>query len=175
MREKIEWQHVNGKTDDELIACVEKILTIKFPDDYLKYVKKYPNGSPVPNFFRTKKDTFVFGNGGTFEYFFDFNPDSKSYILKQYYVLNIHSGGDNQVPDGVIPFASASHNHDFLCFDYRKGFPPTIVFLDLEKHWNFVFKDDFGESEIKEDDYLINICDSFTELLDMLEEEPKDG
>ena len=94
-------------------------------------------------------------------------------ILETYHNLNVHFDSDNQLPDGIIPFAF-SHN-DYYCFDYRKGFPPTIVFFDLQLHWDYLdyLEDPKFCKEVKEEDYLIPVCDSFTELLDMLEEKPK--
>ena len=179
MRDTIEWKYTKGETDDEIVKCIEKILDIKFPEDFLECVKKYPNTQPSPNFFKTGKQTWVYGKdgGGLFKSLYSFDPNIEYFILREYHGINFHSGGDNKVPDGIIPFASSSNNQDSLCFDYRKGFPPTVVFFDLQFHWDYL---DYLEEpefckEVKEEDYLIYICDSFGELLDMLEEEPEEN
>lgn len=176
MRDSLIWKYTKGHTDDEMISCVEKILDIRFPVDYIEYIKKYPHAKPSPAFFKTGKKTNVYGKdgGGSFELLLSFDPNSKFFILRDYHGINFHSGGDNKVPDAIIPFALSSNNQDRLCFDYRKGFPPKIVLFDLQFHWDYL---DYLEEpeyceEVTEEDYLIPVCNSFTELLDMLEEEP---
>ncbi|MCK9580233.1 MAG: SMI1/KNR4 family protein [Methanoregula sp.] len=170
MRKDIKWKYVNGKTDSTKIANVEDILHIKFPNDYIDCIRENSGGYPYP--FNIVKNSKIPSGKGQFLALIDLNPESDGNILETYHNLNVHSGGDNQVPDGIIPFAF-SHN-DYYCFDFRNGFPPKVCFLDLEKHWDFVFNDKSHGDEIKEEDYLIHVCNSFTELLDMLEEEPKD-
>jgi hypothetical protein len=173
MQKKIEWRFVKGETDEEMINDIEKKLDIKFPEDYLEYIRKYPHGYPFPyNSFKNKK---LPHGKGIFTALIPLNLNDDGNLLKSYNNLNHHTGGDNQIPDGIIPFAFADNN--YLCFDYRFGFIPKIIFLDLEKHWEYLdyLSDPKNCREVKEEDYLIHICNSFTELLDMLEEEPKEN
>lgn len=176
MQNEIVWESVEGKTDDDMVSCVEKILDIKFPEEYLECVRKYPGGWPSPSFFTTAKATTYQDTtgGGDFEYLLSFDPNFKANILNEYYMMNHHSENANKLPDKVVPFANANGNHDSLCFDYRQGFPPKIVLFDLEKHWEYLDDDEFRDEEIMEEDYLIYVCDSFNELLDMLTKSPEE-
>jgi hypothetical protein len=170
----IRWWGFKGYyTDNKMVTCVEKILDITFPIDYVECIRKYPEGSPSPDEFKTKKATTYAGTkNGEFGYFFGFNPESKNFILNHYFILNSRSGNSNKLPDKIVPFATADGNDDSLCFDYRDGYPPTIVLFDLVKHWEYLDRIESGEQTEDEEDYLIFVSDSFSGLLEMLTESP---
>jgi hypothetical protein len=174
----VEWKSVKGSTMPEMVTCVEKILDIRFPSTYSEFIKEHPGGTPVPDFFTTKKKTTEYDAcRARFGFLYNFNPLSEiNFLLERYHAINHHSGENCKVPDGIIPFATANGNHDKLCLDYRRGFPPKIVLMDDYIYGDYLaFLEDPDEcEEVTEDDYLIPVCDSFGELLDMLEEEPKD-
>ncbi|MBP2146416.1 hypothetical protein J2129_001870 [Methanofollis sp. W23] len=145
---RIRWIGVEGADDEEMIECVQKILDITFPDDYLSYVKKYPHGFPYP--YNMIVDKEIRGGNSQFVNFLSFNPkDSVSYILNSYYAINRSSTGFNR----IVPFAQALY-YDLLCFDYRENFPPQIVYREYHKK---------GEEKPP-----ITLCESFTELLGLM-------
>lgn len=166
MKNEIVWEFVKGKTDDEMVSCVERILDIKFPEDYLECVRKFPGGYPSPCFFKNSRIE------ADFNYLLNFEPGSSSFLLDTYYILKHSSEGLKKLPDDIIPFARSGNDH--LCFDYRGNTSPKVVYIDHYSFWDYLCEDEFREEEITEEDYLIYISDSFTEFLEMLDEYPEE-
>ncbi len=148
------WIGVESHSDEGMIDCVQKILDLRFPDDYLSCVRKNPGGFPYPRNI-IKHDSIKWGRS-QFVDFLSFNPEnSVSYILTTCYAINnLPLGVNNRTNNVIVPFAEALHN-DLLCFDYKEGFPPKVV---------------YRESRMKgEEKPLIFLCNSFTELFELME------
>lgn len=144
---EIKWDFVDKNIDEDQIECVEKILCITFPDDYRECAKCNSGGSP-PFTSMDERESQIPG----IESLLSFNPKDDLYILSKYYLLNYHSYTVHTLPDGIVPF-TLSYN-DYLCFDYRNGFPPKIVLWD-----HYAEKDEEGISFVS---------NSFSELLEIL-------
>lgn len=148
----IRWIGVEAAADEEMIECVQKILDITYPNDYLACVKKNSLGFPYP--YNIIADERIKRGRGQFVRLIGFDPE-KRYILTRYYALNCPAPGINAyLPDGVVPFADALDG-DLLCFDYRGGFPPKVVY--------------WVTHEPDPEKSVLFLCDSFTELFDMME------
>jgi hypothetical protein len=152
--ERIRWIGVEDAADPELIDCVQKILDIKYPDDYLACVKNYSLGFPYP--YNIIVNERIIGGRSQFVQLRGFDPEKPmSYVLTLYYALNCPASGiDAYLPDNVVPFADALGD-DRLCFDYREGFPPKVVY--------------WIPHEPDPDKSVIFLCNSFTELLEIVE------
>ncbi|MCK9342619.1 MAG: SMI1/KNR4 family protein [Massilibacteroides sp.] len=152
--EDIHWIGVESNSDEGMIDCVQKILDLRFPDDYLSCVRKNPGGFPYPRNI-IKHDGIKRGRS-QFVGFLSFNPkNSVSYILTTCYAINyLPPGVDDRANNVIVPFAGALHN-DLLCFDYREGFPPKVVYREFRMK---------GEEKP-----LIFLCNSFTELFELME------
>jgi len=74
------------------------------------------------------------------------------------------------MPENVIPFARDGFDN-YICFDYRENeSAPTVVFWDYEKACIEYNNSGNTGSSLNYDNAITYICDSFTELLDMLHE-----
>ncbi|KOC79049.1 SMI1/KNR4 family protein [Bacillus velezensis] len=145
----VEWDFGEHPISNEEIQEVENTLQVKFPKDYLKYVKSYSGATPTPETF-----DFEGRKGIAFGYLHSFHEDSESYIIN---VSNRYR--DGRMPDKVIPIADDVFGNE-ICFDFRKNHSnPPLVFWDHE----IAFEN--PESA------LSHICNSFTELVDKLYEE----
>ena len=89
--------------------------------------------------------------GETFNNLLTFDLDS------EYSILKIFSTLKSRLVEKVFPFARDPFGN-YICFDYRSGGDPTIVFWEHEA------------ASIDNDSAISKVCDSFSELLDMLEE-----
>ncbi len=151
---RIRWIGVEDAADPGMIDCVQKILDITYPDDYLACVQKYSLGFPYP--YNIIVNERLKGGRSQFVRLRGFDPEKPmSYVLTLYYALNCPAPGINAyLPDNVVPFADA-FGDDRLCFDYREGFPPKVV--DRKSH------------ELDPDRSVILLCNSFTELFEIME------
>jgi len=151
---RIRWIGVEDAADPGLFDCVQKILDIKYPDDYLACVKNFSLGFPYP--YNIIVNERIKGGRGQFVQLRGFDPEKPiSYVLTLYYALNCPAPGiDAYLPDNVVPFADALGD-DRLCFDYREGFPPKVVY--------------WASHEPDPDKSVIFLCNSFTELFEIME------
>jgi len=127
---------------EEVVRRVETRLGVKFPASYVECVKKYNNGVP-------QAYLYYMGNGR--ERVFGQLIDIRDSLDVYETLIEEHNG-----PEHVIPFAEDPAGN-FICFDYRgisDGEEPSIVFFDHEVEGGAIQK----------------ICDSFSDLLDMLHE-----
>jgi len=151
---RIRWIGVEDAADPEVIDCAQRILDIKYPVDYLACVKNFSLGFPYPcNIIVNER---IKGGRGQFVRLRGFDPEKPmSYVLTLYYTLNCPAPGiDAYLPDNVVPFADALGD-DRLCFDYREGFPPKVVY--------------WASHEPDPDKSVIFLCNSFTELFEIME------
>ena len=130
---------------DEKIKQVENTFAIKFPSDFKKCVKDCNAGYPKPGCF------YIGFKGETFNNLLTFDLDS------EYSILKIFSTLKSRLVEKVFPFARDPFGN-YICFDYRSGSNPTIVFWEHET------------ASIDKVSAITKVCNSYSELLDMLEE-----
>jgi hypothetical protein len=138
----VKWILTKGELSREGVLKVEEALDVSFPSDYVDCVLLKNGGQPIP-------DTFDF-EGRTeavFNSLIDLNLDEGRNIVKVYHHLK------DRLPGKVYPFADDPFGN-YLCFDYRGGKDPSVVFWDHEQS----------------NDEVSFVCNSFSELLDLLHE-----
>ena len=154
----IKWLYPK-KTSLENIQKVENYFNIKFPDDYVTCVLLNNEAYPTPSIFEI----------GTFEEVINNLIEIENGIVTSYKSV------EKIIPEKLIPFADCGDGN-VICFDYRKDITnPTVVFWDYEKacreYYNYEsvgFDDE--KYAFNYDKAITYICDSFTELLNMLHE-----
>lgn len=143
---KLTWSNRWREAEPSEIEKVESFFGVKFPKEYIQCV--IVNHGEVPDW-----DTFDFEghSEACFGELLSFNPEQSNYILKVYDILK------DRLPDRVIPFAN-DPGGNYICFDYRNKFNPTVVYWDHELAF------------LKKENFIVFICDTFQELLDKLYE-----
>ncbi len=131
---------------DEKIKQVAELFQISFPNDFIETVSANNGGFPKPNCFEV-----IDGNEEVFNNLITFDLSSK------YSILNIYDGIKDRLMDKVFPFARDPFGN-YLCFDYRNGANPVIVFWEHET------------ALIDKNAAIKKVFDTFTELLDNLYE-----
>jgi hypothetical protein len=133
-------QGIDGK-----IKQVENTFGIQFPNDFRQCIIENNAGYPKPDCFYIGFKGEVFNNLLTFD------------LESQYSILNIFNILKNRLIDKVFPFGRDPFGN-YICFDYRNGDKPIIVFWEHET------------ASIDKASAIKKVCDSFSELIDMLEE-----
>lgn len=142
MSDQIVWKTRREEVSRDVIAEVERIFGVRFPEDYIECAKKYHGGYPNRDFFPLDEK-----NNATFNRLLNFNKDNSSYIVKVFQDIR------DRLVDHVYPFASDDFGN-FICFDYRKNKEnPTIAFWDHE------------DAFLNKETGVSYICDSFNEFL----------
>ncbi|WP_317851182.1 SMI1/KNR4 family protein [Bacillus subtilis] len=91
----VEWDFGEHPVSNEEIIEVENLLQVKFPKNYLEYVKIYSGAIPSPETFDLEdREKIAFG------YLHSFHKESESYTVN---VSNRYR--DGRMPDKVIPIA----------------------------------------------------------------------
>lgn len=157
---KIEWLYTKKEVSMSTIKEIESELKIKFPQDFIECVI-YNHGACVePHLFKVEDKERVFSQLLSFELNSSMN------------IINTYNRIKEGLPKKVIPIASDPAGN-FICFDYSKNVAyPTVVFW---YHEISVAEDDLDEDELEDNslddlqrEALAYICDSFTELINML-------
>ncbi len=140
------WKHTeNVDGIGEKIKKVEEIFNITFPEDFIDVVRNNNEGSPRPNCFDINGSEETFNNLITFD------------LNSRYSILNVYNGIKIRLVDRIFPFARDPFGN-YLCFDYRNGDNPTIVFWLHET------------ALIDKNAAIKKVSDTFTELLNSLHE-----
>ncbi|MFC7677701.1 SMI1/KNR4 family protein [Paenibacillus sp. GCM10028914] len=143
---RITWERVVGEVSEDIINKVERTYDIVFPKDYRECVIRNNGGHPKPNIFFYKDE-----GEGVFEHLLSFTSEPNIVVVYEFI--------RDYMPEGIFPFATDPFGNQ-LCFDYRKNKDsPSIVFRDHEE---------IGEEGI------IELCDTFSELLETLHEDNDD-
>lgn len=145
MLENIIWKESNGKVSEQEIKSVEMKLKIKFPKNYVDIVSQNDGGYPFPNRFKVKENEEIINN------LLSFKVDEDSNIM------DVFEDVSDRLIEGVVPIAEDPFGN-LICFDFRLDKEATIVFWNHEKE------------EVDVESVITNICDSFTDLLNMLYE-----
>ncbi|GIP45115.1 SMI1/KNR4 family protein [Paenibacillus sp. J45TS6] len=139
----VKWILAKSELSRADVLKVEEALGISFPSDYVECVLLRNGGQPVP-------DTFDFKDRkeAVFNSLIDLNVREKRNVLE------VHNNLKNRLPGNVFPFADDPFGN-YLCFDYREGNNPSIVFWDHEQLVD-------GRANV------LFVCNSFSDLLDKL-------
>jgi len=155
--DKIKWLYPN-KLSLQDIQKVEKYFDIKFPDDYISCVLDNDEAYPIPNVFLLENKEESFNN------LLSVKSENLHGIIFSY------DGMKQMISTKLIPFADDGCGNK-ICFDYRESkTTPTVVFWDYEKACIEYNNSGNTGSSLNYDNAITYICDSFTELLDMLHE-----
>ncbi|MEC3654825.1 SMI1/KNR4 family protein [Bacillus siamensis] len=131
------------------IEEVEEKLKIKFPTDYREFIKDHNGCSPID-----KKVVSFQNSRESINNLLSIGDPTRPIDL-----LSTLDNVKDRLVDKIIPFATDAGGNLF-CFDYRMSSQePAIVFWDHE----IAYED--KESSIS------YVCDSFTDLMDKLEEQ----
>lgn len=142
----VKWILTKGELSREAVLKVEEELGVSFPSDFVDCVLLKNGGQPIPDTFDLEgRKEAVFNS------LIDLNVEESRNIIKVYNDLK------NRLPESVYPFADDPFGN-YLCFDYRDGKDPSIVFWDHETSI------DGHNSKVS------FVCSSFSELLNKLYE-----
>lgn len=145
MNSSIVWNFSKGAVRDEQIESIEKYFCVKLPQDYIECASKNDASYPSPDRFSVNGKIEVFNN------LISLNTDMETNII------SVYENVKDKIEDNIIPFGDDPFGN-LLCFDYRNGDNPTIVFWEHER-----------AAQDKEA-ALLFASKSFTELLGMLKE-----
>ncbi|ATL40306.1 SMI1/KNR4 family protein [Bacillus velezensis] len=131
------------------IEEVEEKLKIKFPTDYREFIKDHNGCSPID-----KKVVSFQNSRESINNLLSIGDPTRPIDL-----LSTLDNVKDRLVDKIIPFATDAGGNLF-CFDYRMSSQePVIVF------WDHEIANEDKESSIS------YVCDSFTDLMDKLEEQ----
>ncbi len=149
MKNEIIW--INGRRISvKKIIEIEEKLGIDFPEEYKKIIINNDGGKPNLN-------CIDFGSNIGEDF-------SQLIFIREHKKTNISDLTEwfyGYYKEKIVPFAHEAGG-SFYCFDYRNGFPPTIVFWDHEFYKN-------------KKNCFIFVAESFAKLLDMLYEYKEDN
>ena len=139
----IEWRNAK-KSNIEMIEEVERHFGIKFPKDFIECVLENDGGYPSHNVFFLNGREESINNLLSIE-----NNKYKGMVNTAQSVLD-------RLNENIVPFGEDAGGN-LICFDYRYGTSPSIVFWDHEKAF------------MEADDAVIKIAETFTQFLDCLQ------
>src|SRR5579871_1529605 len=120
----LEWQDCKS-VSDEAIRAVEARLGVRFPSDYVECVRRCDGGWPKPHHF-DYPDPALGPVETSIGRFLSLDSTRKGNLLDVVEWLS------DQLPAQVVPFADEPGG-DFLCFDYRGGGAPAVVYWMHER------------------------------------------
>lgn len=173
--ENIKWD-IDRDIDINNIYEIESLWKIKLPKNYVNIVIHHDGGNPLV---KGANNDWQYGSvdiprwpGKTIG--FGFISYRKSKYSGKPEILDTYDAYKNSLPEPekIFPFAETGGGDIFL-FDYRKNSnEPSIVFLD---HARAFTVDDLTEEELRSraakewlEQNLYPVCDSFSELLDLI-------
>ncbi len=136
-----DWSADDDPVDENTVKSVAAKWGVKFPQKYVSIAAKYNGGCP---------DREIFDVDGRPECVFDYLLTVPSGIVEWY------DDTKDRLPAGVYPFATDPFGNA-MCFDYRTGPKPKIVFWD-------------HEAAIDDPRQVLSIAESFTAFLKHLYE-----
>ncbi|OCA84030.1 hypothetical protein A8F94_14940 [Bacillus sp. FJAT-27225] len=147
------WHRSNGPLILDYVRQVERLLTIKFPKEYVASVIAHDGGHPEPNRFDT-----VRRKGYVMDRLLTLRDDPVG-------LLRIYSKIVEGLPHGIIPFGYEVTG-DLICFDFKNSYEtPSIV---LWKHELAPDEEDVGSQEEMRRIGLEYISNSYEEFIDSL-------
>jgi hypothetical protein len=116
----VQWDFSDGEVSLQVVLEIESKLNIKFPKDYVEVATVYNGGTPSLEAF-----DFEGREEAVFNQLLSFHSDRDSFIV------DVRNDVEDRLVDGIYPFADDPFGN-LLCFDYRQGGQPTVVFWDHE-------------------------------------------
>ena len=111
-----DWFADGDPIDESTVESVAEAWGVRFPKKYVRIAAKYNGGCP---------DRDIFDVDGRPECVFDYLLTVPNEIIECY------DDTKDRLPAGVYPFATDPFGNA-ICFDYRKGPKPKVVFWDHE-------------------------------------------
>lgn len=141
----------HGPVSAERIREIEEMLEIHFPQDYKDFIMPDQGVYCTPNEFLVEPESsFTFASGiGAFTHFI---PGISGYVI------DLMDWTDDRRPDYLVPFAIEGGG-DLVCFNFsipNSAGEPTIAYWSHEMT---------GENAVT------HLANSFTEFMDMLDED----
>ncbi|MCS1350225.1 SMI1/KNR4 family protein [Mechercharimyces sp. CAU 1602] len=139
MNQSIIWED-GEQIDYGEIRSLEAALDITFPDDYVQVIKNNNGAIPTP-------PNFNIENHG---YNIMFMLLSVRENDTEYGLMSVYKRINRFLPNKVYPFACDGFGN-YICFDYRRGREPIVVFwdheevLDDQEYQLFFIASSFGE------------------------------
>ncbi|WP_162257242.1 SMI1/KNR4 family protein [Paenibacillus sp. Soil724D2] len=140
----IQWILAKEELSREDVVRVEKQLNISFPRDYVECVLHNNGGQPIPDIF-----DFEGHKGSVMNALIHLNSEEDMHVIDVYEKIK------DRLPQSIYPFADDPFGN-YLCFDYRYGNSPVIVYWDHEK------------SQQDKNTAISFVCGSFSEMLGKL-------
>jgi len=125
MRNDLRWQDCLPAVNDEAIDTVEQRLGVRLPADYIECVRQCDGGWPHLHHF-SYPDPDLGAVETSIGRFLSLSASHEGNLLE---VLDWLS---DQLPSGIVPFADEPGG-DFICFDYRSGATPSVVYWMHER------------------------------------------
>ncbi|MFD1397028.1 SMI1/KNR4 family protein [Kroppenstedtia eburnea] len=152
MGKQITWDYKRTPVTEEVLSEKEKLLGIRLPDDFREVFIENHGAGPVPEYYYAPN-----GNSRNFGFLLALDEDEDEIEFTE--ANSPYMKREHDMPHEVVIF-SIDPAGNFLCFDYNQlidGYP-AIIFWDHEV----------------EGGNLKKICNTFTELLDMLHDDEDD-
>lgn len=148
----VEWKWCQGAISRQAVADLEAEWGIQFPEDYVQCVMRYNGGVPQPDAID------ILGWGETL--FQGLISITEPEDPREPSMRKVYETLKRRLPAGVYPFG-VEPGGNLFCFDYRKldNNRPRVVF------WYHEREDSDDPSRA-----IYPVCNSFTELADMLHE-----
>lgn len=141
-----------GELEPEYVAKTEKMIGLKFPQNFLNFLEKNNGGIPVKQLFK------VGGEEKVLERFLCLVSDYKVNEFGSYDIGVIWSYIFDRLNKNLLPFAAVFAG-DFLCFDFADNKENPRVAL-----W-------YHELSDEKDPYIIPVSEDFDEFLKILYED----
>jgi hypothetical protein len=148
------WENAHPPASEEMIATVERVLGVRFPEDFRSIIPTAHGGSPAPVSRFRYADPDLGHVGTSLGAVMSFDAASSDYILKRHAIL----AGEGIIPALVVPFGEDGGG-DFMAFDFRgHAADPPVVYVSHE-----------SATEANEGENVYPLAPSFTAFLEMLE------
>ncbi|MDV6034171.1 MAG: SMI1/KNR4 family protein [Phycisphaera sp. RhM] len=115
---ELAWFDPPTNVDESDIRDIESQLGIRFPEDYRHFLATSGGGSPIESDFLIAETRGPFN--ASVGVFFDVISD-------EYGISSTLESLQSRKIEGLVPIAE-SGGGDFVCFDYRQGTPPSLVY-----------------------------------------------
>ena len=109
-----------GEFDEEFVKKTETMINLKFPPDFVEFLKKHNGGALKQRYFKLDSNVKVL------ETFLAVVPDYKNHPRGELDIGVVWTWIEDRLNDYLLPFA-AVYPGDYLCFDYENSDPPKVV------------------------------------------------
>lgn len=123
------WRYASGETSEKTIREAERVLGVRFPNDYRACVRENPGAAPQPSGF-----SLEFAPGRSLNarvgVLLTLDPGDGEDVLGTRYQLAM----DGRIPEGVVPIVT-DEDGNCVCLDYRADpsrEAPTIAYASAD-------------------------------------------